>query len=514
MAATLTFQGVATGRVASRKEVTHEPDYRSSQRRAPATHDLRAYASRHERFVIASANVLHWLGRGFKESLAMVWMTWWPLVLGFTLAGVVQGMLPRATLRRELGTDSTVSHTKASLLGMLSSSCSYAASAMARALFARGASWKNAIIFMVASTNLVIELGVVLFVLLGWPFVLAQLIGGIVMVAFLIIVTPLLFRRARVERLVQHVADGATTSDSSAPTSLRERVGLSARYTMGDLTMVRKELVIGFVVAGFLSVHVPSSWWSHIFISGHGAWTVVENVIVAPLVAVLAFVCSVGNVPLAAALWGHGVAFGGVVAFIFADLVTLPLLVIYRRYYGTDNAWRLFALLWAAASAAGLLVDALFHVSHLVPSSRHVRVLSGQFPLGATLVLNVLALVALVGVWQLSRRARVDDLGSTDPICGMTVDPPTAPASAIRDGKTYYFCSLGCRDRFQAESPLEADSEVDHIDPVCAMHVNGDEITSVDPDGVTYYFCSEGCRATFFHGASPANHTSSEDEHS
>jgi uncharacterized protein len=464
--------------------------------------------------VIATNPVLHWLATGFKESLAMVWMTWWLLVLGFTLAGVVQGMLPRAALRRELGTNSAASHTKASILGMLSSSCSYAASAMSRALFARGASWTNAVIFMVASTNLVIELGVVLFVLLGWPFVLAQLVGGIVMVVILIVFTPLFFRRARVERLAHHVADGATTSDSSTPTSRRERVGLSARYTMGDLTMVRKELVIGFVVAGFLSVHVPSSWWSHIFISGHGAWTVVENVIVAPLVAVLAFVCSVGNVPLAAALWGHGVAFGGIIAFIFADLVTLPLLVIYRRYYDIGNAWRLFALLWAAASAAGLLVDGLFRVSHLLPSGHHVRVLSGQFPLGATLVLNVLALVVLVSVWQLSRRARIDNLGATDPVCGMTVDPHTAPASAVRDGKTFYFCSLGCRDRFQGESPLEPESGGDHIDPVCAMHVAGDGITSVGSDGVTYYFCSEGCRATFLHGASPANHTASEDEHS
>jgi hypothetical protein len=464
--------------------------------------------------VIATNTVLHWLGTGFKESLAMVWMTWWPLVLGFTLAGVVQGMLPRAALRRELGTNSAVSHTKASLLGMLSSSCSYAASAMSRALFARGASWTNAVIFMVASTNLVIELGVVLFVLLGWPFVLAQLIGGIVMVVFLIIFTPLFFRRARVERLAHAVAEDAAMSDSSTPTSRRERVGLSARYTMGDLTMVRKELVIGFVVAGFLSVHVPPSWWSHIFINGHGAWTVVENVVVAPLVAVLAFVCSVGNVPLAAALWGHGVAFGGVVAFIFADLVTLPLLVIYRRYYGTGIAWRLFALLWATASVAGLLVNALFRVSHLVPSSRRVRVLSGQFPLGATLVLNVLALVVLVSVWQLSRRARVDDFGATDPVCGMTVDPHSAPASVVRDGTTYYFCSVGCRDKFQAESPVEPESGAVHIDPVCAMHVSGDDITSGGPDGVTYYFCSEGCRATFLHGASPANHTASEDEHS
>jgi YHS domain-containing protein len=491
------------------------PRYGTPQRRATATSKSFEHArARQGRYVIATANVLHWLGTGFKESLAMVWMTWWPLVLGFTLAGVVQGMLPRAALRRELGSDSARSHAKASLLGALSSSCSYAASAMARALFARGASWTNAIIFMVASTNLVIELGVVLFVLLGWPFVLAQLVGGLVMVAFLIILTPLVFRRARVESLTRRVADDAATTASSAHTSRRERVGLSARYTMGDLTMVRKELVFGFVVAGFLSVHVPPSWWSHVFINGHGAWTVVENAVLAPLVAVLAFVCSVGNVPLAATLWAHGVAFGGVVAFIFADLVTLPLLVIYRRYYGTDNAWRLFALLWTTASVAGLIVDGLFHLSHLTPSSRHVRVLSGQFPLGVTLVLNVLALVVLVCVWRLARSSSVDHHGATDPICGMTVDPATAPASAVREGKTYYFCSLRCRDTFNARGHVNAEHGVHHLDPVCAMHVAGSDVTSVGPDGVAYYFCSEECRSTFLHGASPANHTASEDEHS
>ena len=137
--------------------------------------------------------MLVWLGRGFKEALAMVWMTLWPLVLGFTLAGVVQGMIPRSTLRRQLGSDSLRTHATASLLGALSSSCSYAASAMSRALFARGASWTNALIFMVASTNLVIELAVVLFVLLGWPFVIAQIVGGIVMVVILIALSPSLF---------------------------------------------------------------------------------------------------------------------------------------------------------------------------------------------------------------------------------------------------------------------------------------------------------------------------------
>ncbi|MGH3732414.1 MAG: permease [Acidimicrobiales bacterium] len=451
--------------------------------------------------MIATTNALNWVGSGFKEALAMVWMTWWALALGFTLAGVVQGMLPRDGLRRELGTDSVRSHATASLLGTLSSSCSYAASAMSRALFARGSSWTNSLIFMVASTNLVIELGVVLFVLLGWPFVLAQVIGGIVMVVLLIGVTPLMFSRARAARLAARVADGDSPRGAATPTSRRQRLGVAAQYTMGDLTMVRKELLIGFVVAGFLSIHVPGSWWSHVFVSGHGAWTVIENAALAPLVSVLAFVCSVGNVPLAAALWAHGVAFGGVIAFLFADLVTLPLLVIYRRYYGTASAWRLFALLWATASGAGLAIDGLFHLTHLIPQSRHVAVLSGQFPLGATLVLNVLALIVLVIVWRLSRSSKLNRDAATDPICGMTVDPANAPASATRNGETFHFCSLGCRDRFVARDRLESMGVVETIDPVCGAHIAGREISAVSPDGLAYYFCSEGCRDTFLHGA-------------
>jgi YHS domain-containing protein len=233
---------------------------------------------------------------------------------------------------------------------------------------------------------------------------------------------------------------------------------------------------------------------------------VLENVVLAPLVSVLAFVCSVGNVPLAAALWGHGVAFGGVIAFLFADLVTLPLLVIYRRYYGTATAWRLFALLWLTASGAGLAIDGVFRVVHLIPNDHHVKVLSGEFPLGATLVLNVLAAIVLVVVWRLARGATMDHHLATDPICGMTVDPANAPASAHRDGETFYFCSLGCRDKFLARGREDATRPGGHVDPVCGMSVASDGLTGVGPDGATYYFCSEGCRETFIRGASPANH--------
>lgn len=452
---------------------------------------------------------VHWVGIGLRESLAMVWMTWWPIILGFSLAGLVQSAIARQTLQRELGQDNTSSLARSSLLGALSSSCSYAASAMARALFARGSSWTNSVVFMVASTNLVIELGVVLYLILGWRFLLAQLVGGVVMIVLLGLFTRLLFRPARVAQLRQRVLseDPSAPGDNADPwpTRLRRRETLvaAARYTTGDLAMIRTELAAGFLVAGFLSVHVPASWWSHLFVSGHGAWTVLENVMLAPLVAVLACVCSVGNIPLAATLWGHGVAFGGVIAFIFADLIALPLLAIYRRFYGVASTTRLLVLLWCTMSLAGLAVDGLFRLASATPRTHHVAVLSGHFPLGATLVLNILATIVLLLTWRLARSRAPSDRIATDPVCGMSVEKSSAAATAVRGSSTYYFCSPRCREHFLAERPAE--TAPSFVDPVCGMSVTpgGDE-TPVERGGVTYYFCSERCRKIFTDAASPS----------
>jgi hypothetical protein len=446
----------------------------------------------------------------------MLWMTWWPIIFGFTLSGAVQSFLPRDGLRSKLGTTSPGSSSRAALLGVISSSCSYAASAMSRALFARGASWTNAIIFMVASTNLVIELGIVLYLLLGWQFVVAQFVGGALMVIALSLLTGLFFSKGTQAQLREHVLADAPPTATGASSTWRERARsarfyrLGARYTMGDFTMLRKELLAGFVVAGFLSVHVPSAWWSHFFLTGHGALTEVENAVVAPLLAVISFVCSVGNIPLAAALWAHGVAFGGVISFIFADLVTLPLLLIYRRFYGTRPMLRLFFLLWLVMSAGGLLVDVLFSSAKLMPTTRHSPALSGQFPLGATLVLNVLATVLLAGVWIMSRR-RGGDQEARDPVCGMTVDTSAPVATRVRGGETFYFCSQRCAERFerhedtQPTESMDEDPMGDHVDPVCSMRVNSkNALRCVGADDVTYYFCSEGCRTAFLENSSSA----------
>ena len=463
--------------------------------------------------MIASiGTVAHWIGAGVREAASMLWLTWWPLVLGFTLSGLVQSAVARDGLRARLGRTNAAAVTTSSLLGVISSSCSYAASAMGRALFARGASWTNAIVFMVASTNLVIELGIVLYLLLGWQFVVAQFIGGAIMIALLALSAHLVFSRRYERSLRERVLNDAPPSTRPPSGSWRERLAnretyaRAARYTMGDLTMLRKELAAGFLIAGFISVHVPASWWSNVFFSGHGAWTVVENVVVAPLLAVVSFVCSVGNIPLAAALWANGVAFGGVISFIFADLITLPLLLIYRRFYGTGAALRLFVWLWAVMSLGGLVVDRLFNVAHLVPTARDVAVTSGHFAMGWTLVLNVLATAVLVTLWVLGR-SRSDALSAIDPICGMNVDTSAPAATRERDGEVVYFCSVRCGERFdrrEGPAPMREDPNGDRIDPVCSMTVNSsDALSALGPDGVTYYFCGDGCRRSFLGSNGP-----------
>ena len=388
----------------------------------------------------------------------MLWMTLWPLTLGFALSGIVQSFVTRTRLRRVLGRNSPAATVRASFLGVISSSCSYAASAMARALFERGATFSNAMIFMIASTNLVVELGIVLYILLGWQYLVGEFIGGFLMIGLLAVILP----RVIPPRLERTLRKRVTTPPPDSGASVDERPSWrsrqgwvrAARFSWGDLTMLRKELFIGFLVAGFLSADLPVSWWHHLFLTGHGTWTVAENLLVAPLLAVLSFVCSVGNIPLAAAMWSRGVSFGGVIAFIFADLVTLPLLLIYRRFYGTRVALRILVTFWFAMSAAGALVQLFFHSLHALPPRRTLAYLDGTFDLGWTLGLNVAALLLLLVSRWLLRGQAVDAATAVDPVCGMQVHRATAPAQQRLDGTIYYFCSPRCAERFLA-SPGE-----------------------------------------------------------
>jgi YHS domain-containing protein len=226
----------------------------------------------------------------------------------------------------------------------------------------------------------------------------------------------------------------------------------AAAYTMADIKMLRKELVIGYVVAGFLAVMVPMRVWNDVFLSGHGFWTTLENAVVGPFIACISFVCSIGNVPMAAALWHGGISFGGVVSFIFADLIALPLLLIYRKYYGGRLALRLFLWFYVVMAVAGMITEGLFDVAGLIPRTRPRTIVATHFAWNYTTVLNIVFLGAFVVLYWLYRNR--ERLGggkgyAIDPVCGMQVRTADAPATAVHRGQRFFFCSDGCRERFE-----------------------------------------------------------------
>ena len=391
--------------------------------------------------------------QSLKMAFFMLWETLWALVLGFGLSGVVQAFVPREAMERRFGSHKPKAVAQAAGIGAVSSSCSYAATAMSKSLFQKGADFITAMVFMFASTNLVLELGLVLLVLMGWQFMAAEFIGGPIMIVLLVVLGSFVFTtrltRAARERLTsatghehQHVADSKTKAGWAD----------AARYALADLKMLRKELVLGYLIAGFITVFVSHEVWEKVFFTGHGPWTAIENVIIGPFIAVVSFVCSVGNVPLAAALWHGGLGFGGVIAFIFADLITLPLLLIYRKYYGTALTLRILGLFWLVMSVAGLAVHGLFAALDLVPAPPfHGDFVHRTFEWNYTTYLNFVFIAVFgVMVWLSHQRPAADGGFAIDPICGMQVQIANAPAHSVRDGVDYWFCCDGCRDKFVA----------------------------------------------------------------
>jgi YHS domain-containing protein len=318
-------------------------------------------------------------------------------------------------------------------------------------------------VFMFASTNLVIELGIVLWVLIGWEFALAEFVGGAIMIVLFVLAARVFLPRTETDAARSRLGEAEIRdADGSRPrpTTLAGWAD-AASYTLADLKMLRKEMAAGYLVAGFLAVLVPTSVWHHVFVSGHGFWTSLENVVVGPFIAIVSFVCSVGNVPLAAALWHGGISFGGVVSFVFADLITLPLLLIYRRYYGGRLALKLLAIFWTVMSAAGLAVEYLFRAAGIEPTRRPAVVAPTGFQWNYTTYLDIVFLVVFAGLWWLARNQRRLGGGvgyAIDPVCGMQVEIANAAASTDREGEVAYFCSDHCRHRFEAESAVEAKS--------------------------------------------------------
>jgi uncharacterized protein len=396
------------------------------------------------------------LWHGLRDSFLMAWEVWWALVLGFAISAIVQAWVPRERIEGLMSGSDARSIGWATGLGAASSSCSYAAIAIAKSLFQKGASAASALAFQLASTNLVWELGLVLWVLIGWQFTIAEYIGGIVMIALMTVLLRLFVSRQLEEQAREHAREADTGHQhhmAGEQLSWRERLTSARAWSdvahnfRGDWQMLWKEITIGFLLAGYIA-QFGNGFFAHLFLR-HAPQPLptIENVIVGPIIAVLSFVCSVGNVPLAAVLWSGGISFAGVMAFIFADLIVLPILAVYRKYYGTAFAIRITALMFTTMAVAGLIVNGLFSALGLLPTGpRPTRAhIFSAVHVDYKLALNVLGVVIFAGLFSLTVRR-----GATDPVCGMKVDREKAVTKEL-GGETYYFCSAGCLHAFEAD---------------------------------------------------------------
>jgi uncharacterized protein len=358
--------------------------------------------------------VLSHAGDALRLAFDMFWAVLWPLALGFLLSACVEAFVSKQAIARLLGRDDVRSASLATLFGAASSSCSYAAVAIARTLFRKGSTLPNAIIFEFASTNLVFELGLALLVLLGWQFVAAEFAGGVVMVVLLALIFGFTLTRglsdgARLQadrgipgRMEGHATMDMTVTDGPLLQRVVSPQGLTSvsHYFFMNVYGLWWDLLLGFLIAGAIGAWVPTAVWSHLFFGGGGFLPALSSALIGPLIALLSYVCSVGNVPLAAVLWRNGIGFGGAIAFIFGDLIILPILNIYRKYYGGRVAVYLFVVSYLTMVVAGLGVGALFSALGWVPNQRNVTAFTTSVSFDPTTYLDIvmLAVIALLAV--------------------------------------------------------------------------------------------------------------------
>ena len=348
------------------------------------------------------------VGHALELAGSMTWEILWALILGFALSAVVQAVVRRSTIVALMGDDRPRTLAVAAGLGAASSSCSYAAVALARSLFRKGANFTAAMAFEIGSTNLVVELGIILALLMGWQFTAAEFVGGPLMIVVLAVLFRLFVRsrlvdaaREQAERGIAGSMEGHAAMDMSikGEGSFWQRLfspqgftSVSHVFVMEWLAILR-DLVLGLLIAGAIAAWVPEKFWQTFFLADHPGWSALWGPLVGPIVAIVSFVCSIGNVPLAAVLWNGGISFGGVIAFIYADLVILPILNIYRKYYGTRMMLTLLGTFYAAMVSAGYLIELLFGTTDLIPKQRNATVMQATISWNYTTWLNIAFLV-------------------------------------------------------------------------------------------------------------------------
>jgi uncharacterized membrane protein YraQ (UPF0718 family) len=369
--------------------------------------------------VLLATNIGHELWRALSFAFGMTWEVLWALILGFALSGMVQAVVSKGEMRRLLPDDSPKTLLRATGLGAASSSCSYASVALARSLFRRGANFTAAMVFEIASTNLVIELGIIIWLLLGWQFLLGEFVGAPLMIVLIAVLFRVFLKQQLVDEARAEADKGrlgsmeghaemdmSVAGEGSWWRRLRSPTGFTATadYFVMDWAAVYRDVFGGLLIAGALAAWVPDSFWQSLFFEHHPTLAKFWGPLIGPAVAIISFVCSIGNVPLAAVLWNGGISFGGVLAFIFADLIILPILDIYRRYYGWKMATFIFVTFYATMAAAGLIVELLFQVLGLTPTERNAKVELAHVSWNYTTYLNIIFLL-LAGalVWRYFR---------------------------------------------------------------------------------------------------------------
>jgi uncharacterized protein len=352
--------------------------------------------------------ILAALGHALAVAGTMTWEITWSLILGFALAAVIQALVRRAAITRLLGDDAPSTLALATGLGAASSSCSYAAVALARSLFRKGASFIAAMVFEIASTNLVIELGIILALLISWQFTLAEFVGGPIMIV-LVAVGFRVFVRKQLIEAAREQADKGLAGSMEGHAAMDMSIGsggtfwrrLASRdgYTsvshifVMEWASVIRDIVIGLLIAGAVGAWVPDAFWRHLFLTGHPLAARLWGPLIGPVISLLSFVCSIGNVPLAGVLWNGGISFGGVVAFIYADLIIIPILFIYRKYYCTKMTMAILGIFYAAMVIAGYAVQFLFGGLGLIPAERAAKVTTEGIQWNYTTILNIIFLL-------------------------------------------------------------------------------------------------------------------------
>ena len=352
--------------------------------------------------------VLDALDHALAVAGSMTWQITWSLILGFGLSAIVQAVVRRETIVRLLGGSSPGTLAAATGFGAASSSCSYAAVALARSLFRKGASFTAAMAFEIASTNLVIELGIILALLISWQFTLAEFVGGPIMIVLMAVAFRLFVRTTLIDearRQAEQGRAGSMEGHAAMDMSVRSEGGFWGRLLSGDgytavshifvmeWAAVIRDVIIGLLIAGAVGAWVPASFWQHLFLTGHPLAARLWGPVIGPVISLLSFVCSIGNVPLAAVLWNGGISFGGVIAFIFADLIIIPILIIYRKYYGTKMMLVLLGIFYATMVIAGYIVEFLFGGLGLIPDERTARIAEQGIRWNYTTILNIIFLL-------------------------------------------------------------------------------------------------------------------------